>query len=106
MPNYSSHLKYYSWEQVGKLKEVSSFEHLLNWISGEFELNLQLDEKIFKVYFPNGFFTVQRTIIYKVDFEYRIIIKSKCKRTGIHINDKIEKLVLHYINSRLNRNKL
>ena len=47
----------YEWLFVGSFDDVDTFKTLTNWLSGEFELNLQEEEeKGLTVFFPHGFF--------------------------------------------------
>ncbi|MFC5683119.1 hypothetical protein ACYE2N_04210 [Flavobacterium sp. MAHUQ-51] len=67
-------------EEIVELKNNVVFERFINWVMGEFDLFLQdEDEKKLKVYFPNGWFSIdyfQNTDI-KIGVAIKVEGKSK-----------------------------
>lgn len=76
------------------LDKISDFNKLLNWMSGEFILHQQDDEKGLKVYFPNGWFFIN--LINESTIYFEIIIKSNCKKTFAKMQKQIVSIVNHF----------
>lgn len=81
---------YYNLIRQPKTINKVTYHKFLNWLTGEFDLNLKEENKGLKVYFPNGYFLVKqlKNIDDKIQFE--ICVKSKSRNTGINIFQKIE----------------
>lgn len=75
--NISFEASYYNFIKYDNLKSEELYHKFLNWIQGEFDL-YQIDNfEGVKVYFPNGWFSID--IINDNEKCIKIVTKIKCK---------------------------
>jgi len=75
--NISFKSSYYSFIKIEKVKTAEVCYKFINWLTMEYDL-YQMDElEGLKVYYPNGWFTVELMTNFK--FQTNILINVKCK---------------------------
>ncbi|MEO9570229.1 MAG: hypothetical protein ABJH82_01850 [Polaribacter sp.] len=80
----------------GKFNNLNDYNRYLNWICGEFTLYQQynnIDELI--IYFPNGWFSINKIESNANDIKFRIEVKSKSSKKGVKILNKINSILTH-----------
>jgi hypothetical protein len=86
---------YYEFKYIESVSNLSIYNQLLNWVSGEFVLCLQERENGLKVYFPSGVLSIHllKNSYNKVDFE--IVVKAKNKHKGINTKSTVYNVLSH-----------
>ncbi len=87
--NISFEAPYYNFNKSERVETIAVYNQFINWVIGEFDL-CQIEEcEGLKVYFANGYFSVD--LLYKSKKYLNVIIKIKSKT----LNDgkKIENIL-------------
>ena len=92
-------------KRIEKVTNYSVYKRFVNWVSGEFDLYLQQEEKDLKVYFPNGFFKIGVVKKTEKQVVVEILINGKSEKYCEKIFYKLEKIYNSVILFR-NENKL
>ncbi len=83
------------------LTHIESFDNaklykkFLNWVSGEFDLFLQIEENDLQVFFPNGSLHIKEQDIDSNLIAAEINIKSKNPTVGVNIYNQITSVANH-----------
>lgn len=81
--------------QLMKLDTIAFYDKFLNWIAGEFDLNLMgmTDSQSLLVYFPNGFFSVKNISKNESFIMMEVKIESKTLDCGTKIANQITAVI-------------
>ncbi len=74
------------------------YKKFLNWVSGEFDLFLQIEENDLQIFFPNGSLHIKEQNINSNTITAEIKIKSKNPTVGINILNQITSITNHLKN--------
>lgn len=93
--NNSKEKNLYEYVYEDSFDEIITYQRFLNWISGEFTLNLQEDTNGLTIYFPNGWFSIKMLNSNYSNVHFKIEIKSKCFKKGAQVFNKILSILTH-----------
>lgn len=90
--NTSFEAPYYNFKKSEKVKTITFYNQFINWVIGEFDL-YQIDEsEVLKIYFSNGWFTIEALNKNENCIKITIKIKSKTLNDGRKIENKINSI--------------
>lgn len=87
--NISFETPYYSFKKCEKVETIAIYNQFINWIIGEFVLYQIEESDGLKVYFSNGWFTINILNKNKNCIKMAIKVKSKTLNDGKKIQNKI-----------------
>ncbi|GAA4954440.1 hypothetical protein GCM10023314_30110 [Algibacter agarivorans] len=88
---------YFNLKKEEIIKTNGVYERFVNWVTGEFDLNLKHESEILKVYFPNGWFSI---VSHKNENEQEVIkinVKGKSKIACVKIMSQLEHIYNHVV---------
>ena len=87
--NISFKAPYYNFIESKKVDTIAIYNQFINWVIGEFDLYQSEETEGLKIYFSNGWFTINILNKNKSCIKIAIIIKSKSLNDGKIIGEKI-----------------
>lgn len=87
--------KYYTWEHKEILDTIDVYHKYINWVRGEFDLNLIVESSALEIYFPNGKFNIQKTSTENSNCQMEIYIESKSRKSCEKIKYRLESIFNH-----------
>lgn len=80
---------------IESFDNVKLYKKFLNWVSGEFDLFLQIEEDDLQVFFPNGSLHIKEQAIDSNLISAEINIKSKNSTVGANILNQTTSVANH-----------
>ncbi|MBG6062324.1 hypothetical protein IWX83_002122 [Flavobacterium sp. CG_9.1] len=93
--NISFESPYYNIIKYEKVKTIEVCNKFINWLSGEFDLYQKDESDGLKVFYPNGWFSVEIIDNHPQHIEILIFIKSKTLEIGLKKATQIEAIFSH-----------
>lgn len=94
---FNAHRLPFHLKKVEAIKMKGFYERLINWVSGEFDLFLQNESEILKVYFPNGWFSIRNFKDEKNQNHVEIKVESKSKTACQKMMNQLDSIYNHVI---------
>lgn len=79
------------------IKTNGIHERFVNWVTGEFDLNLKIESETLKVFFPNGWFCIRNFKDEKNKDLIEIIVEGKSKTACQKIMNQLESVHNHVV---------
>ncbi|WP_299549288.1 hypothetical protein [Seonamhaeicola sp.] len=73
------------------------YRKFLNWVSGEFDLNLQDGSDTLKIFFPNERLSITKSNVSDHRISAEIVVKSRVIHDGFKLMNKIEAIYQNLI---------
>ena len=86
---------YYNIVKYEQVETIEVFDKFINWVSGEFDLYQKEESNGLKVYYPNGWFTIEIIAKQSQHIEILILIKSKTIESGLKKATQIQAIFSH-----------
>ena len=86
---------YFEITSTESISNKSEFKRFLNWISAEYELNLQDNQNGLKIYFPWGFLKISEKDYENKVFNFRISIQSKYELKANQTKNQVLSILKH-----------
>lgn len=86
---------YYNFMIYENIKTIDIYYTFINWVSGEFDLYQMEEVDGLKVYYPNGWFSIEVLSESEIDLNIVIKIKSKKLDSGSKIEAQIKTIYSH-----------
>lgn len=81
---------YHIFTEQKSFSNINTYKKFLNWVSGEFDLNLQDESDTLKVFFPTKRLTIKRKQSNSDIILFEINIESRVIHDGFKLKEKIE----------------
>ena len=94
---FNAKADYFSLKKEEIIKTDGVYDRFVNWVTGEFDLNIMQESEILKVYFPNGWFSI---VSHKNEMEQKVIqinVKGKSKIACEKIMIQLEHIYNHVV---------
>lgn len=65
------------------------YDQFINWLSFEFYMLQQEQERLLTIYFPNGTLQVEKEEVVREGLVSKLQIASKCQKTGMRFKEKL-----------------
>ena len=88
---------YHTFTERKSFSNINTYKKFLNWVSGEFDLNLQDESDTLKIFFPTKRLTIKRKPIYNDNIEAEINIESRIIHEGFKLKEKLETIYQNLI---------
>ncbi len=86
--NSSSELSCFKFIKTEELLDLTIYNKFINWVAGEYDLNLMNEEDGLKVYFPSGWFSI-RSFNNDSKINLEIKVEGKSKKICDKITDEL-----------------
>ena len=83
---------YHLFTEQKTFPNITVYRKFLNWISGEFDLNLQDESEHLKIFFPSKQLTIKRNSAHHTSILAEIKIKSRAIHDGFKLKEKVESI--------------
>ena len=94
---FNAQKDYFNLKKEEIIKTNGVYERFVNWVTGEFDLNLKQESETLKVYFPNGWFSI---VSHKNEKEQKVIqinVNGKSKIACEKIMIQLEHIYNHVV---------